>query len=424
MSKYAVLTLVMLFSISGVGQAAVSDEEFAALKSQLEAVTARLAELEAASQQTSQQVVQLEQVTEENAGAVAAVQTTSEKRSWAERIKFKGDFRYRYQNDEVDLDAIDSRNRQRIRARPALVATLPQDVEVGFGLATGGDDPVSSNQTLGRSGSSKGINLDLAYFDWSGLEGTNIRGGKFKNTLTTVGKSQLQWDGDWRPEGLDITWANDLFFAQAVGNWLESDSRADDEFAYILQAGAKASLGPAAITAGVGYSDVDAAGRPCFFDSDNDGFCLGNEVDGAGQYLYDFQVYNIFADATFTVADLPLSVFGDFIKNDDADEFDTGYLLGAQLGKADKQGSWQIKYYYEDIESNATLGLLTNSDFGGGGTNGKGSVFSGAYALTDRTNLALSYYLVERNSDNIAEVNGGEEFDVDTLQIDINFKYK
>ena len=66
---------------------------------------------------------------------------------------------------------------------------------------------------------------------------------------------------------------------------------------------------------------------------------------------------------------------------------------------------------------------MSNSDFGGGGTNGKGSVFSGAYALTDRTNLGFFYYLVEKNSSNLPEVNGGESYDWDTLQIELNFKY-
>jgi hypothetical protein len=32
--------------------------------------------------------------------------------------------------------------------------------------------------------------------------------------------------------------------------------------------------------------------------------------------------------------------------------------------------------------------------------------------------------MVEKNSDNRAEINGGDEFDIDTLQADLKFKFK
>ena len=88
--------------------------------------------------------------------------------SWAEKIKWKGDFRYRY--EDIEEDGKDDRDRNRIRARPALVAKTSDTTEVGFGLATGGDDPVSTNQTLGGGGSTKDVRLDLAYATWTGLK--------------------------------------------------------------------------------------------------------------------------------------------------------------------------------------------------------------------------------------------------------------
>ena len=75
--------------------------------------------------------------------------------SLEDRFKVKGDFRYRYET--IDVDGKDNRSRHRIRARLSGVVQLPTNVEIGMGLATGGDDPVSSNQTLGKGGSSKGV---------------------------------------------------------------------------------------------------------------------------------------------------------------------------------------------------------------------------------------------------------------------------
>ena len=427
MKRLGLILASTLFLTSPLAVGAVSDEDFAQLRADFAALAERFEQLAAEN-------AELRQANQQTAATVVEIQETvvvEEPENWSERIAVKGDFRYRYQNDELGsnlataLGDDDSRNRQRIRARAEISARLQSDLQVGFGMATGGDDPVSTNQTLGGGGSTKDVRLDLAYVDWSGLENTHIRGGKFKNTFQTVSKSQLQWDGDWRPEGLDARWDNGAFFAQGLGTWLESDSNSSNtEFSFILQGGARAELAGIQLVGGLGYTEIDTAGKPCFFEADDFNFCGGNQVDAGGNYLYDFEVYNVFGQAVFEAFGMPLAVFADFVKNDAADEFDTGYLVGAKLGSAKKAGSWDVKYYYEDLESNATLGLLTNSDFGGGGTNGEGSVFSGSYAVTDQTKVKLSYYLVDRNSDNIGGILGGEEASFDTLQLDFNFKYK
>ncbi|TFG83128.1 MAG: hypothetical protein E4H19_12025, partial [Chromatiales bacterium] len=415
--------------------AAVTDEQVAQLLERIEAQDKRIAELEKAEQQKAVAPATAVAAGTDNRALseqVAANTTRLEKMSWADRIRIEGDFRYRYQNDDVGSPVNDSRNRNRIRARPALVATVSPELSVGFGLATGSDDPISTNQTLGNAGSSKGINLDLAYFDWKGLADTSIRGGKVKNTFQTVGGSQLQWDSDWRPEGSDITWSNGTFFAQGLGTYLESDSnKGNSEFAYILQAGAKSVFGPVALTGGVGYTNINAKGKACYYNQSSDvptadQLCQGNQatgVPGSLVYATDFEVYDLFAQAGFKIADLPVTIFADYINNSAADDDEQGYMVGAQFGSAKTKGTWQVSYYYEDLESNATLGLLTNSDFGGGGTNGAGSVFSGTYALSDKTNVSATYFLVDRNTDNIATINNGDEVSVDTLQLDLNFKY-
>jgi hypothetical protein len=437
MKRWIVLAGLAAMVAGPAVNAEVSDAEFAELKQTLEQALERINELEA-----EQQVQPAAAGATEDMSLAEQVEANSAKLAklgWAERIKLSGDFRYRYQNDDIDPFTLlgenegdDTRNRNRIRARLSMTADLGNNWEVGIGMASGGDDPVSTNQTLGGGGSTKDINLDMAYFDYTGFSNTSIRGGKFKNTLKTAGKSALQWDSDWRPEGVDVAWENDNFFAQALGTYIESDSnRSNTEFSYLLQGGAKAELGPVKLLAGVGYTDIDAEGEECFYDFD-DGGCFGNEntlLPGGDlvndpTYLYDFEVYNVFAEVGFDVGSLPVKVFGDFIKNDAADDFDSGVLVGAQLGKVKKPGSWQVKAYYEELESNATLALLTNSDFGGGGTNGEGYVLSAGYGITDNVSIGLTYYMVEKNSDNRAEINNGEEFDIDTLQADLKFKFK
>jgi len=201
MKNLAVLLVLIAVFFSPAGFAEVSDDEIQALREQIQLLTRRLDELEMANQQTNAAFSELDQTTAvrvdeavETKVDIAVAEQVDERMaavSWAERMRWKGDFRYRYEN--IDQEGKDGRNRSRIRARTHLEADVSPTVQVGIGLATGGDDPVSSNQTIGGGGTSKDIKIDLAYFDWSGLENTNITGGKFKNFLIRPAKKGPGW---------------------------------------------------------------------------------------------------------------------------------------------------------------------------------------------------------------------------------------
>ena len=401
--------------------AAVSVEEFNAMKRDMATLMERFETL-------ALENAKLREAQEKNDKTIVTVENAQQASSWSERIKVKGDFRYRYQNDNVGLPNRSDRNRQRIRARPAIIAQLPGSVEVGLGLATGGDDPVSSNQTLGNAGSSKGINLDLAYFDWEAANGLHLLGGKFKNEFVRAGGNGLLWDSDWRPEGFQAIYGHGVFFANGLLDWMAADdSRGGGEtLTWGVQTGVNVPVGPVKIKAGVSYFDIPTRGRSCFFDA---GDCFGNtgipDPVNMGDFLYAFDYREIegFAEVGFGAFGMPSQVFANYVKNDAASSNDTGYAVGVRLGKAKKKGSWEIGYLYEDLEADAVLGLLTDSDFAGGGTDSKGHKVSGGYAFTDASKVKLTYFMTERQDSNSVE-NGGQPFDVDTLQLDFNWKYK
>jgi hypothetical protein len=426
----ALICLVVTFSSPGI-MADVSDEEVQALREQIRMLSERLDQLENANRETAAAVEEVnETVTAQVASTVdhsvdakvdEAVSAQFDERladvSWAERMRWSGDFRYRYESIKVE-DA-DTRRRNRIRARAALTAVISPTMKVGLGLASGGDDPVSTNQTLGGGGSTKPINLDLAYFDWSGLTDTHVLGGKFKNQLHRTGGNGLLWDGDWRPEGAAIRWDNSTFFASGIGAWVESDTKsANEEFSFGLNAGFNIGLGEnAKLTAGVGYFQFDTAGKKSFF---GDGDFFGNSFDPVtNRYLYDYHEIEAFAELGFGLFDRPAKLFVDYVQNQDAPENDTGYAFGFKFGKAKGRGTWDLTYVYQDLEADAVLGLLTDSDFGGGGTDAKGSIFKGTYAFHDSWNFKLTYFLNEIN-----QAGPGVPLDFDRLQLDLNFKYK
>ena len=276
---------------------------------------------------------------------------------------------------------------------------------------------MSTNQTLGGGGSTKDIRLDLAYFKYSGFENTNILGGKFSNYIHRSGKNALLYDSDWRPEGTGINWDNGTFFANGLGTWIESDSNKDQSFAYLTQAGIRMPLGDSLkLTAGVGYHNFDVKGNGSYFGDDNDFF--GNSYDPVtNTYLYDYEELELFADLGFSLFDRPALVFVNYVQNQAADENDTGYAFGFSYGSAKSKGQWQFGYVYQDLEADAVLGLLTDSDFGGGGTDAKGHILKGSYAINKNFNANATYFI------NDVGLNSEDPIDFKRLQLDLSFKY-
>ena len=403
----------VLFGSVGL-RADVPEAEWEQFKAQFAAMSQRLNELEAENQQLRAGYIKVEDLEATNA-EVAALKTQNKATSWAESVKWKGDFRYRY--EDIQEDGRDDRDRNRIRARAALIAEPTPTTEVGLGLATGGDDPVSTNQTLGGGGSTKDVRLDLGYLRWTGVENTFITAGKFKNPYYVEQKSSLIWDGDFRPEGIAAGWQGDTFFAIAEYNFIESDSKNNDDGIWGAQIGARFTLfDDMTLTAAAKYLDIPTKGREAIYDDDFFGNSFVIE-DGEEVFEYDYNLYNVSLGLSFNLFDMPLTLYGDYVENDDADDLETGYLAGIKLGKAKNKGSWQLQYQYEDLEADATLGLVTDSDFMGGGTDGKGHKFTGKYALAKKWTVGATYFDGTRGQDL------GNDADYQRLMLDTVFKY-
>lgn len=391
--------------------ASVPASEWEQFKADFAAMAARVEALEAENQQLrAAGSVPVDDL----AAEVAILREQNKSSSWAERVKWKGDFRYRY--EDIEEEGRDDRDRNRIRARAALVAQTSDTTEVGLGMASGGDDPVSTNQTLGGGGSTKDLRLDLAYLKWMGLENTFVTAGKFSNPFYRVQKSALIWDGDFRPEGAAIGWDNGTFFATASYSFIESDSRQDDDAIWGGQVGATFPLfDVVSLTASAKYLDIPAEGRLPF---DDDFFGNSSKIEnGEEVYAVDYKVMNASVDVGFNLFEMPFNFYADYIENDDADELDTGYIIGIKVGKAKNKGSWQFAYQYQELEADATLGLITDSDFAGGGTDGEGHKFAAKYQIDSRWYVGATYF------DNNRGVDLGNDADYERLMLDTGFKY-
>jgi hypothetical protein len=409
-----------LLGSAGVN-AQVPAAEWEQFKTEFAAMSQRVKALELENQQlreAGRNTVKVEDLAATNV-EVDTLKKQNTESSWADRITWKGDYRFRY--EDIDEQGKDDRERYRIRARPALVAKTSETTEVGFGLATGSDDPVSSNQTLGGGGSSKDINLDLAYATWTGLENTAITGGKFVNPYYTVQKSQLLFDGDFRPEGVAVSWSDELFFANATYSFIESDSNQSTKNNYGIwaaQIGAVfAPIDGTKLTVSTSYIDIPTKGEIAIY---NDDF-YGNSsvvVDGTAVYEYNYELVTASVDLGFNVFDTPFNLYADWVENQDVDDLETGYLMGIQLGSAKVKGGWQVKYQYENLDANAALGVVTDSDFAGGGTDNKGSMVSAMYAIDNNWYVGSTYYF-----DNQTGIKLGNDASYERFQLDTGFKY-
>ncbi len=372
-----------------------------------------IAELRAQIAALSNRLDQLERENTRLSAQTSASGSSSSASSWADRISISGDMRPRFEHIDDGAKSSD-RNRNRVRTRVEIEADLGDGWSAGLGMASGGTDPISTNQTFGGGGFTKDLRLDKAYATYSGFDNMALTAGKHSNVFFKPGGQNLIFDGDFRPEGVALEYARDNFFFNAGTMILESDDKhdaQDKESLWGLQLGYQAALNDDVdLVVGTSYYDASVAGSIPFFEADP----YGNSVDASGRYLFDYEELEFFAEASMTAAGKPLEFYADYVTNLDADAFDTAWAIGTNYGSSRGLGNWQIGYGYQVLEADAVLGLMTDSDFAGGGTDNEGHILRGAIGLGDSTRVGFTYFISE-----YGEARNGFEEDYNRLMLDL-----
>lgn len=334
--------------------------------------------------------------------------------TWVDRVAFKGDLRLRHET--IDIQDIETRRRLRFRTRFGFTADVSDNVDFILRIASGGDDPVSTNQNFGDGFTTKDLGIDQAYINWAALDGLNIYAGKMKNPLFMAGKVPLVWDSDLNPEGIAASYKAGIFFANAGGFTVQERAIGDDSFLYAGQVGVKLAVGESAkLTAGVGhFAYTNTVGNRPFYNARP----KGNSVDADINYLYDYKTSEVFAQLDTRLFDMPFQVFGTFVQNGEVSEQDTGYSFGVNLGAAKKRGEQQFYWMYQDIEADAVIATFNDSDFGGGGTDSNGHLLRYRYMLRDKVALAGTLMINQIGANLL-----GEERDYNRLQLDVEFLF-
>lgn len=392
--KKVILVLMVAFVCASGAQAA--DPAIAELQEQLKQLSAKIAELE---KQQSEKIAQIEE-------------KQMEMPDWVATTKLKGDFRYRYEN--LDMSGTDvGGNRQRVRARLGLYGTVNDYIDYGVRFVAGGG-ATSGNQTLGDDFDSTAAKFDLYYVDVhpEQLKGAHVLLGKMKKPW--LGRTGLIWDGDLNPEGIAIAYSKDLndnstFHANA-GAFIVNDEDAagkkggDDARLQAVQVAVDTKVGDAKIQ--VGVSDY-------WFENMENSTANGanNNTPGSG-----FNIVEGFGSVSTKVEDLPVKVYGQIAQNTEAlTSDDSAFLVGLKLGKAKNPGSWEVGYNYRDIGKDAVVGAFNDSDFNYGNTDSKGHAFGAKYQIAKNWQAGATYLMSEGTT--------AKKGDVDTLQLDLNFKF-
>lgn len=433
---------------SAQAQGAASKAELQAMQAQMEALAQRLNRLEAtnATLQTENaelkaivdrrdaemdylksQTKDLREETAVHAGALDKVKGAD----WATKIKARGDFRFRHEMIDpervVDGSAEDAaeRTRQRIRARLGFDIKVTDNVKGTLLLATGGDDPRSSNQTLGGGGTRKSIGVDLAYMDWAFTDGANFMLGKQPYAQWRPGQS-LFFDGDYNPEGGAVTFDRGMLFGSAYGWWLteqyNSDPKGENSDANLFgaQVGLKFPLLGGETRVAVHYFDCGACqdNSPLYNNNGNGNTTYTVPPSTTNLLRYDYEILQFSAQIGTTLFDLPFAFWADYGQNMASGvEYDTAYGVGAVLGKASNAKSWEAGIGYQSIDKDALFGQLVDSDFGDGKTDSEGWFLKGGYAPVKNITVNATYFINTLNKD------VGTELDYNRLQLDVNYKF-
>jgi hypothetical protein len=356
-------------------------------------------------------------------------------KTWADSVKVKGDLRYRYESidDDSKLNSDKetyTRQRDRVRARLGAEAVCNSSTKAGIEISTGQADPVSGNQSLGDGFGKKDFKLNLAYIDYKLFSDdpseASLVFGKMKNPFITM-NDDLVWDGDATPEGVALKSqmgnSDVKFMANGGYLWMQERSDKNDSMIFAGQAALNVEFAPEfVLTVGasyygfesvMGYDVIDwEAKNNAYGNSTQNGTVSGSTTNKAWKYGYEPIVY--FASLEVDVG-MPVTLYGQSLSNGEVDDHDTGTMYGVSVGKAKNPKTWELGYSYAELEKNGTIGMLTDSDRWGGGTDGKGSKVYGKYQIMKNLQVGVTYFMDEKKISDPAKTTDYERMQIDLV---------
>ncbi|URL60356.1 putative porin [Luteibacter flocculans] len=384
-------------------------------------------------------------------------------------------------------------NSLRIRARLGVNVDLGETVTAGIRIGSGDDNnPVSTTATLGGGLVKKNLWLDQAWLAWKPTTWAQVIGGRMTNpflstdllyandlnfdgiagkfnvpmtesvgAFATVGMFPIEYQADDFPSRQGVKSASRdkwMTGAQLGGSWkFDEDTEWKVALAYYRFDHMRGELSsPCSIYLGASFCDTDAT-RSAYMQKGNSLFLIRNIVpdpNSPTQYaqpqyvglVYDYHVANATTRLDMKVADTPLRIEADYLRNmayhrSDAFRPDVGlnrlvnnfgagdfsektyksgpvgWMVRATLGDVNPHaaGDWNVALAYKYLQPDATLDGLADPDFHLGGTNAKGFIVGGSYGISTYAWLTARYL-------NAKEV-FGPPLSIDVFQLEMNARF-
>ncbi len=377
----------------------------ASIEQRLQALSAELDALRKDNEELRRHLGALESKADQPTAAPAAAPTA---------LKLGGELRMRYENFASDNTAFVERNRFRGRLRVGATAAIASNFEAGLRLTTGVSEgePTGNNFTWQDNASKKALAVDLAYLKWTTLKtSTDTLALTLGKMTSPFASSDLLFDSDYTPEGLAVQYSRNLgtthvLRANTAAFVIDelSASRAD-AMLYARQLRWDAAWTPRTSTS-FGIASLDLSHASKLTNSAVPDVHRGNTRTAAGELINDYRPWIVDASVTQLLRGIPVRLAADYLENPGADTANHAYYAGVFVGKAGARHTWELSYRYRVAESDAWYEELIDSDSGafyavappggavgyGGGTNVRGHIFAGNYAVTDHSLVGFTYF--------------------------------
>lgn len=312
-------------------------------------------------------------------------------------VQFKNDFRFRTENIKEEqaspLNESD-RTRQRLRIRLGGTAQVNDKTKVTARISTGtaaNTDGNTTNQDLTDYYSKKTIVLDLAHFEFAVHENLILVGGKTPNYFLPNSAADLVFDVDLTPEGMALKYkkafesGNELYFNTGA-SWLNERFSATgatdntDVGLVAAQLGGLIKLETCSINlyaSQFNFSNIKGATAPA---------ARGNTLTGA-VYQFDYKLTVVETEISTQISEIPTALFYQLATNSDPSTQNKASIVGIKLGKLKDVDSWQVSTDYREVEKDAVVGVLSESDSSGGGADIRSTRVTAGYQLAANVNI-------------------------------------
>ncbi|MFH1526677.1 MAG: putative porin [Bacteroidota bacterium] len=359
--------------------------------------------------------------------------------SWVTKMRWSGDFRMRYSNEQgVNTNSKNNTqadmNKYEMRVRYGFVTQINDQIEFGFRMSTGekkttgqehSTSPASATQTMGDAMNKKQINFDLAYLIYRPDAAVEITLGKMMNPFYST---ELVFDSDLTFEGFAQKFIHEGDYGDfylTFGQFILDYSSSNNNIPYLFGAQAGGVIYPGEDVslnfAVSNYHYKNIAGYNLLnayqiFPYNG----MGNTITALGNYSTGYNLLNITSALKSRISDVPMRFEVDYVKNMDItsgvdSSKDTGYSLGMYCGEAKDIRTMEGFFMYKEVEADAVLGIFTDSTFGGGGANKKGYMTGLKYQLLENTQLGVTYMDTEDETPTSIEDTNAKIYQLDML---------